>query len=555
MSLIKNPLRDKLPIRDASYGTRLKISVTIASLAVVTSLWLVTVERYYIGLICLPLLLLFASGTIRSQPAESLLVFLIPLAAFRTVIYLITPSMVGMDPDKVAVGVERIISTGSTNAISELTFYSIASVTHIYAAQTGLVIGTGGRGGLVAFPVFLTVIPALSAGCICQRLSLRSSSAVAAGILAATAGVVAAWALQPIPQGMAVGLIGFLLVSTTVFISVLASSGWARIAYLLPVILATVLLVFTHKAALVFLLVAFVICIVMVGRTSRSESVTRIGIIVGFLTSIQVFYVTDFAWSLINLIILPSIGGAAFTTGSIELTAARPVLGGLSGAVLNNLHWLLLGICAGLGWLILAIKEYRFPTTVGRVVLAFGAGSALMSAVAVVGPGIAYTRILLLAVLPFAVLIGVLINRSPASAATAIVVFLIFFQVTAPMASPDHPAQFRQYLTSEEVTAKQTIGTITDNVSTDIYYARELSTISPSKTYQPGEGVALESGWNPLGRPLFNENLSSVSSVVVLRDISRYRMSGTQVLVYNPREQLAHERSVVYQSGNVTAYW
>ncbi|WP_367175542.1 hypothetical protein [Haloarcula rubripromontorii] len=494
------------------------------------------------------LILLLAAYLLRRNLMAALAVFLSGLTMFRVYIYLSTPSMIGMDPDKIAVGVERIIQSGSTEAIGSLAFYQVAANFHVLAAVTGILLKVGGRGALIISPILLTIVPPLAATTIARRFQYNG---LIAGIITATASTLAAWSIQPIPQGLAVPLVATFFLATIIHIQMDSrKNGLNRIqiAALLLVLLAA--LTFTHKLSLGFIAPIFAVATLF----SRGDRLLGIfTVILACLAALQWFFVTSFGWGLFNVILLPSLFGAAFTTGSVDLSAASPVLGGLWGSILTNLHWLTLGAAAGIGWAFFSHKQYKTNDASIQLLISAGMISALLVAIAVFGPNIPYTRVILLAVVPFAIFAEFGVERLPSAGTIFIVGLLILVQLTAPIASPDHPGQFRQYLTEEEQHAKGTIGGVTDNVSTDLYYARELHEISADRTYRPGEGHSLQDGWTPIGEPMFNGNVSSVKGHIVLRDINRYRMSGTQVLDYKPLIELRH-RSTVYSSGNVRLF-
>ncbi|WP_229775384.1 hypothetical protein [Haloarcula sebkhae] len=475
----------------------------------------------------------------------SLAMFFLGLVAIRVYLYLSTPSMIGMDPDKIAVGVERIIQSGSTEAIGSLAFYEVAANFHVLAAITGILINAGGREALVISPILLTAVPSLAAAAIARRFEYNG---LIAGIITATASTLAAWSIQPIPQGLAVPVVAILFLATIIYIQEDFFRGGPTdilITSLLLVLLAA--LTFTHKLSLGFIAPIFLVATLL----SRGNRILgSFAIILCCLATLQWFFLTNFGWGLFNVILLPSIVGASFTTGAVDLSAASPVLGGLWGSILTNLHWLTLGTAAGAGWIFFSRRQDKLCDTSSQLLIAAGMLSALLVAVAVFGPGIPYTRVILLAVVPFAIFTEFGVKRLPHTGTLITVGLLILVQLTAPIASPDHPGQFRQYLTEEEQHAKGTIDGVTSNVSTDLYYARELHEISADRTYQPGAGHSLQEGWEPLGEPLFNGNISSVKGDIVLRDINRYRMSGTQVLDYTPIKEL-NNRSIVYSSGHV----
>ncbi len=450
-----------------------------------------------------------------------------------------------MDPDKVAVGVERIILSGSTDSIGRLAFYQVAANFHVLAATTGILLNVGGRDALVISPILLTIVPPVAAIAIARRFQYDG---LIAGIITASASTLAAWSVQPIPQGLAVPLVAIYLLSAIIYFQLEKCERYSgaipKIALLLSLLIA---LMFTHKLSLGFIAPIFATATLLSRGNRLLGSFT---IIIVCLATLQWFFATNFGWGLFNVILLPSIAGASFSTGAVNLSAASPVLGGLWGSILTNLHWLSLGAAAGVGWMVFGYRQYRAHNPSIQLLISVGMMSAILVAISVFGPGVAYTRIILLSVVPFAIFTEFGVERLPHMGTILVVGLLILVQVTAPIASPDHPGQFRQYLTEEEQHAKGTIDGVTSSVSTDLYYARELHEISANRTYQTGEGHSLQDGWRPIGERLFNGNISSVKGNIVLRDINRYRMSGTQVLNYTPRHELRH-RSVVYSSGSV----
>jgi hypothetical protein len=276
------------------------------------------------------------------------------------------------------------------------------------------------------------------------------------------------------------------------------------------------------------------------------------------MTVVQWFWATDFAWAAVQKVIAFLLSAGITTASQFDTPASSVVLGGITGVIVRNLHWLALGGFAGFGWLIL-INDRRKGTSSDSAMFITGIGTvgAALAAISVVAPGLSYSRTIMMVTLPLALLAGISLERTEnlsTGLALGVLGLLLMAQVGAPFATPDHPLKVRYHLTDEEVTAKDTIDSFRETVYTDNYYARELSEINHETTYITGTVGAFQEGWNPLGEALYTYNLTSVNHPVVIRDTRYIRYHGTQRLNYDPDNQLRIERDLVYNSGNVKMY-
>ncbi|MFA9504393.1 hypothetical protein ACERIM_16645 [Natrinema sp. H-ect1] len=489
-------------------------------------------------------------------------IFLTGLTGLRTFIYLIIPSMVGPDPDKVASGVAHVSHFHSNSAISGLSFYRWASGLHWAGAINHYVVGPLGphpwRLALVFIPISLTIVSGLAAFALSRRLGYRG---LAAGILTPTGGMVAAWSLQPVPQTLAVITLASIVLLVVIFLQATTSphlvgppqKRWIQVT----ILLLSASLLLTHKLPL-FVITLYFAAAAILTRSPQRMSHMQIALVLGIMTAVQWFWATDFAWAAVRKLIAFFLSAGITTASQFDTPASTVVLGGITGVLIRNLHWLALSGFAGFGWLLLINDRRKGNTSDSAMYVAgIGTAGAALAAMSVVAPGFSYSRTIMVVTLPLALLAGITVERTgniSAGAAIGLIAFLLVAQVGAPFATPDHPLKVRYHLTDEEMTAKQTIDGVTETIYTDDYYARELSEITHETTYNTGTVGAYQEGWNPLGEALYTYNLTSVNHPIVIRDTRYLRLHGTQRLDYDPDDQLQAERSLVYKSRNVKMY-
>ncbi|MDS0261442.1 hypothetical protein NDI56_18735 [Haloarcula sp. S1CR25-12] len=524
------------------YATKLKFSLIVAitglGIGVFISRW-----AYYPMVIGYSVLLLIIYFALKERALVASTIFSTGLAAVHSWVYLSTPSMIGNDADKVAVAVERIATSGSLDSIAQIFFYNVASGFHILAAQTGLITGFDGRNALVIYPILFGFLPVFGAVSIARRLG---DDGIVAGALAGVAGPLLAYSVQPVPQ-----LLTALLVIPITGLLFLWTETWSRRSFV-ALVIPLVLMLFAHKTSM---LVVTGIAVTTFGLVDNRRAAIRLVILVSCGLVFQWLYLTSFLRSAVLVVIAPAIKGATLETGGVVLRSTRPVLPGLVGGILKNADWIGLSVAGAAGWALLAKRNLKQRCNQKGILLAVGFVCGAFVFVSIFGPGIAVVRTSVVAAVPLCLLAGHLVEESPKSVAVAVLSLLVVAQVGVPPASPDHPSQNRQFLSSEELIAKQTISEVTTEVYTDEQYARELSSIETDRTYRTGRAeFASQRGWHVIGLPLYNGTVTSVEERIVVRDITLYKKVGTRKILYDPQKRLASDRSRTYSSGSVHLY-
>jgi len=510
--------------------------------------------------------------------------------AYRLFVYLWPPgsTMIGADPDKVAVAVHRVMSSGSTSSISDLAFYSKAPLAHVYAAETGLLTGLSAPDALVVYPLAIGVLAPVGAAVLASRLAetIDLNSPLAAGIAATFAAAGANllhYSFWPIPQSLAVLLWIGLLITLVRYYRPGSTVNRALFC------LFSVGLLFTHKLAVQIAVatVVFSMLIQVSGvfrppsrsttdgkRWTLSRFTFAVGplLIVVSILVVQWVFLTEWVRAVVISALIPLFSPVLGSPlQPLAYTAAVPAAPGLRGLLMHNLNWLLLVPVAGLSAIALWWIDRRqsFESAV-----LIGAAGALMlliflSVVSSRGSirqrGLFYGEVVLIVLVATAAA-GAIDNRIGQSrkyavgAGVGIVLsVLLVSQVAVVGAITDHPAGPRFYLTGGEIDGKEFANDhISQAVSTDYYYAREVVEFSrPAADYKTGAEVG---GYQAITGPLFNASVDELANqpYLALRTDARVHFisGGLYRITWNPELGLDAHPSAnrLYAKGDVVIY-
>lgn len=534
------------------------------SIPVVTGeLYPVTNIVFTCGIICVILL-----SWIDNSPQQSRLVYLavivILAVAYRLRIFLFPASMIGIDPDGYAIQIARVIEAGDTSAIT-FGFYSQAPFHILEGAITGLMTALPAPAASIVYPIASGVTIPLLAASFVNRL--RPSSPQATILAAGTASVLGYsvhYSYWPIAQ-----MTGVLFSLFTIF-SIFAYASKGDYRWLGLGLLTMLGTVYTHKLAAVATTLSIGGALVLAylhPNTRNTSRVKRLGrgtaALVVLLTMVQLFFVTDFARSIIFRLVVPS---PAPPNPPVPTAAIDPYT--LTDRIFQLSYVALLGLASGLVWLGWLWRTIRKQCPI-RDVLFLGfvaplAGLFLIAPFAGISRvrSIFYSEILLVVVIVVGLYWASVESPTPSRRITHHVAIggVLLLVVTAgisPIAGPDYNSLSRNYLTTEEVTAKEWgYEMVSGEIATDQYFAHETPPARIAKI-EAGSNIDTKK-FNASTRIYLNNKFRENSpSVVAHRGCIEIFRSGFGIwnLTYNPTKSLNQHYNRIFNSGCVSYFY
>ncbi|EMA51721.1 hypothetical protein [Halococcus salifodinae] len=495
--------------------------------------------------------------------------------ALRIFIFEWPASMIGMDPDKYAVGVIRIIQTGSLVELKQaFSAHGILSAFHLLNSQVALVSGFDGRNVLVAIPILIGIVFPLTAVALTSHHTRSPIAIGLSGTIAAIATIGVLFGYWPIVQTIAVLLWCPVIIGLSRFFSADDGRDFVMISVL---VLATA---FAHKLSMFILTgaigaaltIRYVRIDALLGHQpimDDGEIQTRRPWIVWLLLvlglGIQWMILTIFVRTVIIAKAIPLLtGGFEIAPSGGEALAAVPANPGIVGILERRGDFLVLLPITAIASFVLWIQERTWS-----MCLLLGATliSALIVGISVVGVGIASPQRAILFGIPiFAAVLGIAAKRivdlqsTPQLLAICLVVLIVVgAQAGSAMLAPNYPDEPRKYLTSEEVTAKTfTLDHSPEPVAMDFYYADEQVDLDdPSATQKTGRGHktpgAIELNTELLNATLINKSYSNI----LLRDAGnmilgggRYRLTWDPIRVFSNHDRYNR----VFDNGPVVGF-
>jgi len=476
------------------------------------------------------------------------------------------PSLLNMDPDKVAVAVSRVMELGGTSGISDLVYYSSVPAFHVFVSALGILLGISGKEAMILFGIATPVFQILGAATLVGTFYGERAGIYAIVIAMVSTGVLH-YAVSPIPQLAAVALWMPFLLTFDKYIRTRSK------AHLIGLLVAVSTLVYTHKIAMVVVLgtvLAAGTVHVMKTRFTRDIGVVRpyvtLSILSGFLFALQNFWFTTFG----RAILTDKLGGlfddrvgAPEPVDAISFLAVRP-LPRIPEVIVGNADWVLITALAGICWLVLlratVRRLHRHTVLLGASL--FSGGLIFLSYIA--PESVTPHRLILFATIPFAVSIGTVLSeftdRLRGKTKHVVTVLLIVFlvsQLFVTGAVPDHPHEPREYLTPQEVDGKRwTNGHATGEVHADFFYAREIVDFDrPGQTYVTGPGAEAR-GYSSITLPYLNGTVAEEEYRYVLyrTGYDIYQVQGAWVLTWNPESELDGAKHRVFDNGGAVLY-
>lgn len=476
------------------------------------------------------------------------------------------PSLLNMDPDKVAVAILRTIEFGGTNGISDYVYYSSVPAFHVFVSTLGILSGVSGKEALIVFGIATPVIQILGAAALVNAYYGERARTYAM-VIAMVSTAVLYYAVSPIPQLSAVALWMPFVITFDKYIRTRSK------AHLVAILVTISTLIYTHKLAMFVvlgtILAAGLIHILKIWF-SRDVGIFRpyvtLSILSGFLFTLQNFWLTTFG----RTILTDKVGGifdervgAPEPVDSSSFLAVHP-LPRVPEVIVGNADWIMITALAGICWLVLLRATVRrlYQHTVLLGASMFFGGLMVLSFLA--PESAAPRRLLLFATIPFAACIGVVLSdvssrlqgKKKLVVTTLLAVFLIS-QLFVTGAVPDHPHEPREYLTPEEVDGKQwTNRYVTGEVHADFFYAREIVDFDrPGQTYVTGSD-AVAKGYSSITLPYLNGTVAEEEYQYTLYrpKYDRYQVGGTWVLTWDPESELDGTSNRVFDNGGAVLY-
>jgi hypothetical protein len=483
--------------------------------------------------------------------------------AYRLRIFLFPASMIGQDPDTYAIQIARVIEAGETSAVT-FGFYGQAPLHILEGTITGLITALPAPAASVVYPIIGGVAIPLVAASLAHRLrpDIPEAMVLATGVVSVL-GYSIRFSYWPVAQST--GLL--FLLFTVVSIFAYASLGDTR--WLILGILTMLGAVYTHKLSAVATTLS-VTGAVLLGivhpATRRSKEVKRLATgafwIITLLTAVQLLFLTGFIRAIVFQLYGPSVSGSPPSNPG---QAIDPYT--FTDRVYALSYVILMGLISGLVWLGLCWRTVRNQGP-PRYIFFLGFVSSLAALVIVLYPaGVNPVRTIFYVEVLLAVLIAVgggwVVVESVDSArvfaryaAIAGILVLVVSAGLSPTVGPDWDTLNRNYLTAEEVEAKEWgYQRVPGAIAADQYYASE----SPPARIQRRESNSdigfskFESRTSIYLNNSFRENRPPV---LVYRDCIEIYRSGFGVwkLTYDPESVLDLTYNRVYDLGCVSYF-
>jgi hypothetical protein len=515
-------------------------------------------------------LALFVVGVVLLDPGLSrtvrMAMAVLAGTGYLSYIFLFTwPSLVGRDPDKVAVAVSRVMEFNSVDGLTGYYFYSSIPGFHLFVASLGEIMGISGKHALMLFGVSTPLFLVPGAVLLARSWSTPGASRYAT-VLTMVSTAVLYYGIRPVPQLFAVVLWPSFLVLV---------DGYAqenRSSYFVALTIVATALLYAHKLSLLVVLGATLAAggVEFIRKrwdpTARVRTYVSLSITFGALFVIQQLWLTEFFRAIVVYKLPGLLDGrvGAPTQPSDVAFEAVPLLPRTAEVAVGNADWLLFTVLAGIGWIVL-IWWMRKKRTHHTVILGAGAVSGALIVLSYIIPtGLATKRVVLFATVPFAAIIAISLHvlsnsrfRFRTALTTSIILLFLVSQLAVVSAVPDHPYGTRSYLSPQEVDGKQWSNAhATDTVAADFFYAREIVDFDrPNQTYITGSD-AVARGYFQVSERYLNATVTEQGYPYVLYrpGYERYRATNAWRLTWNPETEFDRTHSRVFDNGGAILY-
>jgi len=483
--------------------------------------------------------------------------------AYRLRIFLFPASMIGVDPDTYAIQIARVMEAGETSAIT-FGFYGQAPLHILEGTITGLIAALPAPAASVIYSIAGGIAIPLIAASLAHRLRPNvPEAAVLASGMVSILGYTVQYSYWPIAQSTGV----LFLLFTVASIFAYASAGDKR--WLTLGILAMLGTMYTHKLSAVATTLSVtgaVLLGIMHPATRRSKEVKRLAtgafLIIALLTAVQLLFITGFIRVIIFQLYGPSVPDSSPPNPGLAIDPYT-----FTNRIFALSYIILMALISGLTWLSLCWRTVQNQGP-SRDILFLGFVSPLAALVIALYPaGVNPVRTIFYVEVLLAVLIAVggyraatnSVGSSRPLARYAAIVGIFALLISAgvsPAAAPDWDTLNRNYLTTEEVEAKEWgYQRVPGAIAADQYYASE----SPPARIQRRESnsdISFSKFESRTSMYLNNSFRQTQPPIVVYRDCIEIYRSGFGVwkLTYDPELVLNHTYNQVYDSGCVSYF-
>ena len=480
---------------------------------------------------------------------------------YRVFTFNFPPSLIGVDPDRWATNIQKIVNSGSIEPLN-VYFYSDAPLYFIIGAEVQILSGMDTASSMIVFPVILGFLMPTGASILTKRLTGNLRTSIVAGTIAAITTMTIWLAYWPIPQSLATAY------WIVFFLSVILYQSTGQKATLPVTIVSLIGIMYTHKMPFIILALAVlgIILFHLVHEIVYSQKISLdrrwviIGSIVSLFVTLQWLFLTNFGFS----VVLRS--ARFFRTDSLTIQSpivenpshAVSAFSGLFGIFIRRTHAFVLLPISGLGWLYLLLSNKHSKTA--WIVLNGASAAVIFVAIGVINPLVSSPlRAVLMGEIFFAVLVSVLVsplyeNRKIIKRGIGVLILIgvLTSQLGVVYAAPDNPHHARVYLSNEEVQGK-VFGHehITGSVRADAYYANERT------PYELRRGITYNTTYIPMTAELLNAELRDKQYEYVAHrtEVQIYRLpGGIWQLTWDPEAYLNNSYDQIYSNGGVDFY-
>jgi len=476
---------------------------------------------------------------------------------FRVPMVLFPGTLSGNDPEKYAL-FARLTLLSERYFIPGLEFYGTAGAFHTYVAQTSAISGIRPEDAMVVIGLFVGLWAPLIAASFSLSLLGRSEVGYRAALLAASVATVLSISVRMSFSPFAQSL-GTILLVTLLFV-VVKQIDVNRPAFGVIIVILSTAMALSHKLPLV-VAVPIVGFIWFTTRASASGYIPGIPtrrhlsfwvvVVIVAAAVAQQFVITSFITDAITLAESTVSAGAVPERTGVHPEAATVPDTGILRVFESHSHAPVTLLLAGLAWVLVAwvmvLRDEQpratvvaFLATVASLVVMIG----VTAGAAVVPSGVNPFRTYALVELLLAGLIGVgvvIARRRSGYARVPIVLLLVLvvlFNGFAASAAPDYPGQQRDYLTSEEMSAKQfAVDHVPGEIYTDGRYMRQ--------TPYPERVTEKTDPWLRLGGPPLGTRFNSHDTELV---------TGTAVSAGHPTIMYRTEEEIIHTGGSFKNY-
>ncbi|WP_254807829.1 hypothetical protein [Natronosalvus amylolyticus] len=446
-------------------------------------------------------------------------------ALYPLLIHVITPSLLGNDPDRFAIWVQQVINIGEREAIGSA-FYSDAPFMLLHSAMTSTVSGIFSYQSLYLFSIIIGICLPILAKSMFDILPthIPEKHYIPILVLLPLSASVVTYSTNPI--GQTASFIYFIFI---VFIIFKYMSGW-DIRYFILLMVISHAIMFSHKVTLfiifsIFLLVALHwILIIDSGSPSK---IPIVSMIIAALFFLQWFQVTGYASRGLNRI----LAGLFFSSSDVQ--SYTPVMAISNESLLFTQalyggHIIILLAIGGFAWAIVLMSILFEPVennTHTYFLLYSSAVTVAFTIFSYLSSTINPHRLLYMAEPLVIILIGIALYEFPSYKRLThmLILFLLLSQVFAGSALPDIDRQNTDYLTEKD---KQVIQFHNNHINGSTYADHGLIAQSPHSEIVTSEGPDRQNRFISYPNSILNGSISlSNHSAIYREDRYVYRAS------------------------------